>query len=454
MVPTEGVLHFDGVNDYATKGQPSTLGSNTFTIEGWILWEGGGVTASSGSGGVTGIPLIAKGFGEGDDPVNGTNIDANYFLAIAATTNVLAADFESTANSSNHPVFGTTPITTGVWHHVAATYDGNTWALYLDGNLDATSVSGATPRGDSIQHFGIGAAFNSTGVAAGAFQGLIHDVRVWNNARSQVLIQAGMNQMITSGGGLLGSFVLDEGSGTNANDATGNGNDANIVGAAWTSETNACVPGPDVCTTESFQQGVNGYAGSLDTYIEVSTGAHGGEDHLFWDGDPLKYTLIRFEDLFESEGGPIPDGSTVGSAELTYVLDDNGNPGNVHEVLIDWDGNVDYAGFGASAGAQAGVDYAASALPQQAPGTLVGTETTYTIDVTSSLNAWIANPTSNKGWIIVPTGTSGAGIRSSEHATAAHRPKLTVRCLPEPSLIVLLACGALAVAGLARGKSR
>lgn len=122
----------------------------------------------------------------------------------------------------------------------------------------------------------------------------------------------------------------------------------------------------------------------------------------------------------------------------------------MHEVLIDWDGNATHAGFGASAGAQAGVDYNAIALPEQANGTLVGTQTAYTIDVTSSLNAWRANPASNKGWIIAPTGTSGVGIRSSEHATTDHRPKLTIRCLPEPSLTLLVACGALALAGLAR----
>ncbi len=453
-VPITGVLDFDGTNDHVTRPEPSTLGSNTFTIEGWIYWDGGGATASSGSGGVTGVPIIAKGFGEGDDPVNGTNIDANYFLGIANTTNVLAADFEAAVDSSNHPVHGTTPITTGVWHHVAATYDGNAWNLYLDGRFEATSVVGLVPRGDSIQHFGIGAAFNSTGVPAGAFNGQIHDVRVWDHARSQAEIQAEMHMTIIEATGLLGSFVLDEGAGTTAYDATGNSNDANIVGAVWTTGTNSCVDGLDVCTTESFQLGEGGYAGSVDTYIEVSTGAHGGEDHLFWDNDPQKFTLLRFEDLFTSEGGPIPDNAQIGSAELTYVLDDNGNPGNVHEVLIDWDGNTDYAGFGALAGAQAGDDYVATALPAQAPGTLVGTETAYTLDVTSSIVAWQANPASNKGWIIVPTGVSGVGIRSAEHATSGHRPKLTVHCLPEPSATLLLACGVLAVAGLARGRWR
>jgi len=51
---------------------------------------------------------------------------------------VLAADFEEGASGSspslNHPLLGVTPVPAdGIWHHAAATYDGTTWRLYLDG---------------------------------------------------------------------------------------------------------------------------------------------------------------------------------------------------------------------------------------------------------------------------------------------------------------------------------
>src|SRR5439155_285045 len=75
------------------------------------------------------------------------------------------------ATGLNHPV---TAATTGrtaaviandnTWHHVAATYDGGTWRLYMDGALKTTLAVGAfTPRFDSIQHAAIGTALNSTG---------------------------------------------------------------------------------------------------------------------------------------------------------------------------------------------------------------------------------------------------------------------------------------------------
>ena len=38
---------------------------------------------------------------------------------------------------------GTTAVTSNVWHHAAATWDGTTWRLYLDGVLDTTLAVGA-----------------------------------------------------------------------------------------------------------------------------------------------------------------------------------------------------------------------------------------------------------------------------------------------------------------------
>ena len=63
----------------------------------------------------------------------------NYFLGIDATTGTLVADFEDTADTAattRSPARPSSP--SNVWHHAAATYDGTTWSLYLDGALDRT----------------------------------------------------------------------------------------------------------------------------------------------------------------------------------------------------------------------------------------------------------------------------------------------------------------------------
>ena len=130
---------------------------------------------------------MTKGRAEQD----GSNVDMNYFLGIQASTNRLMADFEEGPGGpgplgQNHPVVGTATVTSNVWHHAAATYGAGTWRLYLDGALDTelTVTGNPTPRFDSIQRAGLATAMNSTGVAAGFFDGVLDEARVWNVVRS------------------------------------------------------------------------------------------------------------------------------------------------------------------------------------------------------------------------------------------------------------------------------
>ena len=233
-------LQLDGVNDYVTFGAAPGLGSTTFTIEVAFKRTAAGVTASTGTGGVTAVPLITKGRGEAD----GANTDMNWFLGINAA-NQLTADYEEGAGQAspglNHPVTGTTMITNNVWHHAAAVFDGTTWSLYLDGNLDATLVVGAgrLPRFDSIQHAALGSALTSTGVAAGFFAGLLDEARVWNVARTQAQIQAGIGAEVLASTGLLGRWGLNEGAGTGAGNSVASGVNGTLTnGPVWSADSN------------------------------------------------------------------------------------------------------------------------------------------------------------------------------------------------------------------------
>ena len=166
---------------------------------------------------------------------DGDNRDTNYFLGIDGKRRVLAADFEDTVSGANHPAFGVTPICDGIWYHAAATYDGTTWRLYLNGVLEAQVLVGAfTPRFDSIQHAALGTALNSNGMAGGAFMGALDEVHLWNVVRSATDIQADMAVPLTSATGLIARWGLDEGIGTTITDSTGNGNTGTLLnGGAW-----------------------------------------------------------------------------------------------------------------------------------------------------------------------------------------------------------------------------
>ena len=214
--PTPSALQLNGTSQYVTFGAAPGLGAAQFTLETWFKRTGAGVGTSTGSGGIaSAIPLVTKGRAEGE----GSSIDMNYFFGIDATSGKLVADFEEGVGGTgplglNHPVSGTTVVTSNVWHHAAATYDGTTWRLYLDGVADGSLAVGQPPRSDSIQHAGLGTAMTSTGVAAGFFQGVMDEARIWNVARTQTQIQASKDAEVTSAPNLIGRWGLNEGGGS------------------------------------------------------------------------------------------------------------------------------------------------------------------------------------------------------------------------------------------------
>ena len=252
-------IQFDGVNDHVTFGAAPSLGASTFTIEVRFKRTGTGVVTSTGSGAnpanglLNVVPLLAKGRGEAD----GTNVDANYFLGLRTTDNVLVADFEDmAASNNNHAIAGTTVIQNNVWYHAAATYDGASFKLYLNGNLEASAATSVTPRFDSIQHASLGTAMNSTGVAAGFFAGLLDEARIWNVARSQTDIQNNMNLEVLSGTGLIGRWGLSEGTGTTAgNSIAGSVNGTLVNGPLWSTDS----PLPLSTATSVRLGGTNAY---------------------------------------------------------------------------------------------------------------------------------------------------------------------------------------------------
>ncbi|UJR78559.1 LamGL domain-containing protein [Sandaracinus amylolyticus] len=220
--PPSRALAFDGTDDGASMGAARPLGLARFTVEAWVRRDGPGVATGTGVGGLSIVPIAGKGRGEDD----GSNVDCNY--AFGFVGDVLGADFEDMATGANHPVVGRTRVASGEWHHVAVTYDGTTWRLYLDGALDGSARANATPRADSIQHFGIGTALDSMGRAAGRLHGAVSELRVWDRARTADEIAGARFERVASGEGLLARWALD-GDGT---DTIGD-LDATITGATF-----------------------------------------------------------------------------------------------------------------------------------------------------------------------------------------------------------------------------
>jgi hypothetical protein len=314
-----GALSFDGANDYVTMGAAPGLGATNFTLECWMRIDGAGVVANSGTGGIDVYPLIDKGRGEGD----GSNVDCNYIFGVQAD-NRLAADFEDFSSGLNHPVIGTAVLSTGVWHHCAVTYDGSWWRLYIDGVADTSlQVTGGgniqVPRYDSIQHFALGTAMNSSGVSSGAFKGLMDEVRVWNRARTAAEISSSMNSEIAAATNLLGRWSLNETSGTSAvNTGTSAANGTLVNGPVWTaghSWTPAEPQPPAVAITSPAA------SASVGTSFTISATAADSDGTItsvaFYDGATLLGTDTASPYSFNWTG------AALGSHTLTAIATDN-----------------------------------------------------------------------------------------------------------------------------------
>jgi len=175
-----------GASQYITFGRANT-GATTYTLSIWFYRTGTGSTASTGSGGVTAEPLIAKLVGESD----GSNLDGNYFMGLQQSPLRLVGDFERTGNGLNAPIIGSTTLSNNVWNHVAYVFDGSNSRLYVNGQADGNPIATTSvPRSDSIQHLGICAGLNSSGTSSGSFVGQVDEARIYNRALSATEISA------------------------------------------------------------------------------------------------------------------------------------------------------------------------------------------------------------------------------------------------------------------------
>jgi hypothetical protein len=84
------------------------------------------------------------------------------------------------------------------WHHVAATYDGDSMMLYLDGKKWSKSKKVSSSIANYNTNLGIGGRVKPTsgGSLNEVFQGELSEVRIWEVARTEEQIRANMNKTI------------------------------------------------------------------------------------------------------------------------------------------------------------------------------------------------------------------------------------------------------------------
>lgn len=114
-------------------------------------------------------------------------------------------------------------LTNDVWYHVAVTYDESAgqMELFINGKSEGTDTGGSTNLADNGADFAIGAQ-NADASGAKYFDGLIDEVRVWSDIRTDSEIQDNIGTNLAGTEANLEGYWKFDNDGT---DETSNGND-------------------------------------------------------------------------------------------------------------------------------------------------------------------------------------------------------------------------------------
>jgi hypothetical protein len=164
-------LSFDGVNDWVTVNDANDLDFTTgMTLEAWVY------PTTSGSGSWRNVVIKERAGGEVYNLYANADTNAPVVYVVAAATPT--QPFEAR---------GVTSFPLNTWTHVAATYDGTTLRLFVNGSQVATrAVANPLLTSTGVLRFG------GNGVWGEFFAGRIDEIRLYNRALSAAEIQADM----------------------------------------------------------------------------------------------------------------------------------------------------------------------------------------------------------------------------------------------------------------------
>lgn len=279
-----GTFNFDSTANYFTVANAADFQpTGMISICAWV----NGNTWKAGTDG--NVDTIVR---KGDSSPN------NYNLAISGGKVMFCLDDADTAGIRSNTV-----LSTGQWYHVAATWDGTTAKIYINGVLDASSSRTGTIGTDTRSLY-IGGRSGNTDF----FDGMLRDVRIYNRPLTA--------SELVNFSGLIGYWKFSEGSGTTAADSSGLGNAATLSGgASWTSD----------CTGNNNALLTNGTGGIAQTAVPFSPPAAGTV--AFWmrsTGTPAATARImglgdNFEIRQDNDGLVVSDLCGDGSTNIGTV---------------------------------------------------------------------------------------------------------------------------------------
>ena len=192
-----GSLKFDGVNDYVSCGNDSSLDiTDAITVEAWVKPRIQIIPMADTYPIIAGKDNVWFFFGNGDT--------GNVYFKTYSSTDVVHYSYTDSILETD-------------WYHIVGIFDGSSQKFYLNGNIQ-TGSSAWSGSLKSVEATNVTIGDNVA--TSDSWDGLIDNVRIYNRALSAEEVRYHYNR-----GGPVGYWNFDEGSGTTAYDSTSNNND-------------------------------------------------------------------------------------------------------------------------------------------------------------------------------------------------------------------------------------
>lgn len=193
-------LDFDGGDDFVRiPGNAAVMNGSAFTFETYLKPRTHGSEISS---------IATRGSGDNFylyiEPMGGGMMPGE---ESEPTEWIIMCDLWSMSWDLNRTAYAIDGSFFNNWHHIAATYNGSMWTLYIDGNMvNSIPVMGAIAN-KSAEPLYLGMYQNMWN-----FAGVMDEVRIWNYARSQFDITSNMKKQVAhNSAGLVAYYTFNQG---------------------------------------------------------------------------------------------------------------------------------------------------------------------------------------------------------------------------------------------------
>nr|WP_315030347.1 endo-beta-N-acetylglucosaminidase H [uncultured Chryseobacterium sp.] len=200
-------LSFNGSTNYLNAGQ-FNLSGNALTFEGWVK-----VNSFK-----SGFPYISS--------VMGIEVGDNNSAILRFGDGNLANNklqFILSFGSSQIKLNSNSGLNTNTWYHIAATYDGASMKLYINGILDASASATGNFTANGILYLARNYDNSRT------LNGYLDEFRVWKKALTPQEILDNKCNVAANSPALEANWKMDEGSGNGALDTTANTHFATLI---------------------------------------------------------------------------------------------------------------------------------------------------------------------------------------------------------------------------------